>query len=167
MHIENATNFEVDISINGMNGLGHMGMSRYLRWKLFRPRSSALICGMTEHKPQTLYGDLVFGKRKHGDFIVYAAQNSFNATENHLPRHQIEFQDNNVVLTSVLIRLNVSLSNIMPLQKHTCSFNPISNSHYFLVFYFSACCCSYQAPFSFFLSLFLTLFTVDKSDSFS
>lgn len=52
---------------------------------------------------------------------------------------EIEFQDNNVVLTLVLIRLNVeSLSYVTPLQKHTWLFNLISNSHYFLVFYFVA-----------------------------
>lgn len=112
MHIQNATNFKIDITINGMIGLGYVGMERFLRIKIFRPRSLAMICGVIVNKPQTPYRDLVFGKRKHGDFIVYAAQNSFNATESHLPRHQIEFQDSNVVLTSVLIRLNVSLSNI-------------------------------------------------------
>lgn len=109
MHIQNATNFEVGISINGMSGIGDVGMSRFLRLNIFRPRSSALICAVSEQKPQTRYQHLVFGERKHGDFIVHASKNSFNGTESHLPRHQIEFQDNNVVLTSVSIRLNVSI----------------------------------------------------------
>lgn len=136
MHIENATNFEVDISINGMNGLVYVGMSRFLRLNIFRPRSLALICAINKHQPQTSHRHLVFGVRKHGDFMVYAAQNRFNASKSHLPRHRIEFQDNNVVLTSVLIRLNVSIFLILYFTWHVtrsvfmqCMYKLIYNSH--------------------------------------
>lgn len=108
MDIDNATDFKVDISINGMPGLGNVGMSRFLRLKLFRRRSSALICRKSKSKTQTAHREIVFGERKDGDFIVYAERNNISATETHLPRHEIKFQDNNVVLTAVLIRLNVS-----------------------------------------------------------
>lgn len=108
MKIENATNFQVDISINGMPGLGNVGASRFTRFKLFRRRSSALICRKSKFKTLTARREIVFGERRDGDFIVYAERNNISATETHLPRHEIKFQDNNVVLTAVLIRLNVS-----------------------------------------------------------
>lgn len=108
MHITNATNLKVDVSVSGMPGLGYVGMSRFLKLKIFRPRSSALICRKIEHKMHTAYREIWFGERKDGDFIVYAERNNISATETHLPRHKIEFQDNNVVLTAALIRLNVS-----------------------------------------------------------
>lgn len=108
MNIENATDFKIDVSITGSPGLGNVMASRFSRLNIFRPRSSALICLKRKYETQTPHREIVFGKRKDGDFIVYAERNNFSATETHLPRHKIEFQDNNVVLTAVLIRLNVS-----------------------------------------------------------
>lgn len=109
MHIDNATNFNVHITLNGMNGLGYVGMEQMLRLKVFRPRSSALICAKTKNNSQTTHRDVVFGERKSGDFIVYTKKLKFSATATHLPRHAIEFQDKNVTLTSVKIRLNVGV----------------------------------------------------------
>lgn len=108
MNIENATEFKVDVTVSGMPGIGSALMSRFLKLDIFRPRSSALICRKSERKPRTTYRDIVFGERKDGDFIVYTERNNISATETHLPRHNIAFKDDNVVLTSALIRLNVS-----------------------------------------------------------
>lgn len=108
MDITNASNFKVDISVSGAPGMGQVYVSRFLKVKLFRPRSSALICRKSNYKTPTPYREIVFGERKDGDFIVYAERKNISATENHLPRHKIEFRDNNVVLTAATIRLNVS-----------------------------------------------------------
>lgn len=99
---------KVDVSVSGTPGLGYVGMDRFLRLKIFRPRSSALICRKSNYKTHAPYREIVFGERKDGDFIVHAKRKSISATETHLPRHKIEFRDNNVVLTAVSIRLNVS-----------------------------------------------------------
>lgn len=108
MYVTNASNLKVDVSVSGMPGLGYVGMDRFLKLKIFRPRSSALICRKSNSKTHSPHREIVFGERKDGDFIVYAEWNNISATENHLPRHKIEFRDNNVVLTAVSIRLNVS-----------------------------------------------------------
>lgn len=108
MYITNATNLKVDVSVSGMPGLGYSGVSRFVKLKMFRPRSSALICRKSNHKTHSPYREFVFGERKDGDFIVYAERKNISATETHLPRHKIEFRDNNVVLTAASIRLNVS-----------------------------------------------------------
>lgn len=108
MYINDATNFKVDMSMIGVPSLGYIGMERFLRLTIFRPRSSALICAKNMNKIKTPFRDVIFGKRKHGDFMLYAKLSNFNATKTHLPRHEIEFHDNNAVLTSVRIRLNVS-----------------------------------------------------------
>lgn len=122
LDIENATEFKVDVSVNGFPGIGSVAMSRFLKLDIFRPRSSALICRKSQNKPTTTHRDIVFGERKHGDSIVYAERNNISATETHLPRHKISFQDNNVVVTAALIRLNVSeYSSILLLFIFTCS----------------------------------------------
>lgn len=110
MEITNATNFNVGISINGVMGMGYTGMAGMLGMKVYRPRSSALICRKVSQKTPAPYREIVFGERKDGDFIVYAERNNISATETHLPRHKIEFRDNNVVLTAAVIRLNVSIN---------------------------------------------------------
>lgn len=86
-----------------------MGMERWLRVKIFRPRSCALICAINKKKPQTKYQELMFGERNDGDAILYAHTESFISSNKELPRHNVEFEDNDAILTAASIRLNVSI----------------------------------------------------------
>lgn len=113
IHIPNATKFEVDIQLSGMMGTGYTGMGRLLRLKEFRPRSCALICAINKKKSHTKYRELVFGKRKDGDAILYVQAERFASSNSELPRYNIKFQDKSAILTSVSIRLNVSMIYII------------------------------------------------------
>lgn len=109
IHIPNATKFNVDIELHGMLAMGYTGMERWLRLKIFRPRSFALICALNKRKSHTQYRELVFGQRNDNDTILYARIESFASSNSELPRHRIEFEDNSAILTSVTIKLNVSI----------------------------------------------------------
>lgn len=119
IHIPNATKFHVDVKLNGMMGIGYTGMERLLRVKIFRPRSCALICAINKNKSHTKYRDLVFGKRNDDDAILYARRESFASSNSELPRYNIVFEDNSVMLTSVTIRLNVSIIYVTNKLIHT------------------------------------------------
>lgn len=107
IHIPNATKFKVDVALNGLPGIGSVGFSGLLKLNIFRPRSSALICAIDKGAPLSDYRELNFGERKDGDFILFSRKNSFSSTNNQLPRYTIEFEDENAILTSVSIKLNV------------------------------------------------------------
>lgn len=109
MHIDNATDFHVDMAIGGVSGTGPSELNTFMKIKLFPPRSFALICAKNEYKTKTPYRDIVFGKRRNGDSILYVKVFKFSATENKLPRYEIEINDQNAVFTSVSIRLKVRI----------------------------------------------------------
>lgn len=94
-------------------GIGNIqGLERWLGIKVFRPRSSAVICAVNEKQPKSLYRTIEFGQRMPGDFILRAKKEHFVSKNNELPRYLIEFNDDGLVLTSVLIKLNVNKINI-------------------------------------------------------
>lgn len=88
------------------------GLERLLGIKVFRPRSSSVIC-VNENQPKSLYRTIEFGQRMRGDFILRTKKVHVVVSPNtELPRYLIEFKDDGLVLTSVLIKLNVSQINI-------------------------------------------------------
>lgn len=107
IHIPNATKFKVDVALDGLPGIGLPGFGGLLKLNIFRPRSSALICAIDKVAPLSDYRELHFGERKNGDFILFSRRNTFSSINNQLPRHTIEFEDKNAILTSVSIKLNV------------------------------------------------------------
>lgn len=108
IHIPNATIFEVDVELRGMLGMGYMTSSPYFKFRIFRSRSSALICAFEKTPSKSLYQELNFGERMDGDFILFTRIHSCSWTNDQLPRYNIEFQDESATFSSAMIRLNVS-----------------------------------------------------------
>lgn len=107
--ILNSTNFWVNVTVRGTPGVGHISAFDYNSdIKMFRPRSSALICLMNAERPRSQYRRIEFGTRRPGDFLVRASKQSVISQSSQLPRYLIEFIDEGVILTSVIIKLNVS-----------------------------------------------------------
>lgn len=115
MRISDATDFQVSIELRGMSGIGAVGygFSRWIKMKIFRPRSSALICAIDKSQPQTKYRQWTFGQRQFHDDILYARKETFSTTNNEYPRHKIEFEDYNAIITAVTICFNVSICDTM------------------------------------------------------
>lgn len=110
IHIPNARNFSVKIEVNGMTGMGYIsGLTHFLpKIKIFRPRSSALICAENNERTKKPYRQLEFGERHEGDFILRVQQENVISQNEQLPRYVIDFENAETVLTLVIIRLNVS-----------------------------------------------------------
>lgn len=90
--------------------MGHIpGLTRWIRIKEYQPRSSALICTRNAARPKTWYRQFKFGKRKDGDRLLHFERETIAPMDVRLPRHSIEYSDPNVNLTSVLIRIDVSV----------------------------------------------------------
>lgn len=108
--------------MGGIMGMGHIqGLNRWLgNNEVFRPRSSALICAVDKRPPKSLYRTIEFGQRMPGDFIFRAHTVHFVSQNAQLPRFLIEFKDDGFVLTSVLIKLNVSKFIMMPVSGVRC-----------------------------------------------
>lgn len=94
--------------MHGMPGIGNVGLHGWLRIKLFRPRSSALICTVDKEQSKSKYRQIVFGTRRPGDFILRASKENVISNNAELPRYSVEFEDDGFVLTSVIIKLNVN-----------------------------------------------------------
>lgn len=110
IRIPNAKNFSVEMAMNGVMGAGYIsGLTHFLpKIKIFRPRSSALICTENNERIGKPYRQLEFGKRHEGDFILRIQQENVISQNEQLPRYVIDFENAETVLTLVIIRLNVS-----------------------------------------------------------
>lgn len=135
MHITNATGFWVNITIGGTPGIGNIpGLERWLGIKVFRPRSSSIICAVNENQPKSMYRTIEFGQRLPGDFVLRAQKEHVAVSENtQLPRYLIEFNDEGLILTSVLIKLNVSEINIPTVSRD--SVNESMFAYFLFVFF--------------------------------
>lgn len=137
MHIKNATNFWVNVTIGGTMGIGNIqGLERWLGIKVFRPRSSSVICAVNKNHPKSLHRTIEFGQRAPGDFLLRAKKEHVIGSNNtELPRYLIEFKDDGLVLTSVLIKLNVSQINIPTVSPRNTQTNQCSLIFPLLFFY--------------------------------
>lgn len=112
IHVPSTKNFSVDVNLYGNMGIGSAiyGMSSFLRLKIFRPRSSALLGACNQHHPKTAFRQFAYGQRVDDDSLLQFRKDSVGANDDKLPRYNVYFEDTNAKLTSVMVRLNVSLN---------------------------------------------------------
>lgn len=112
IHVPSTKNFSVDVNLYGNMGIGSAiyGMSSFLRLKIFRPRSSALLGACNQHHPKTAFRQFAYGQRADDDSLLQFRKDSVGANDDKLPRYNVYFEDTNAKLTSVMVRLNVSLN---------------------------------------------------------
>lgn len=109
--IPNASNLSVWVVVEGFSSYANFGIIQVLRPEIpyIKPRSSAIICATVRNQRHTQkYKKLVNGRRVQGDLLVRFERHEVRAGESQFPSHIFQFSDDQVHITAVELRTNVS-----------------------------------------------------------